>query len=71
MAPYRTPPERPTRDVFNVVTANDDRVLGILLLLIGGIRVATAFAQHEVFASESTLALFMLAMAIGLLLRRG
>jgi hypothetical protein len=71
MAPYRTPPERPKHDVFDAVAANDDRVLGVLLLLIGGVRVAAAFARHEVFAGESTLALFMVAMALGLLLRRG
>jgi len=71
MAPYRTPPpERLKCDVVDAEAANDDRVLGILLLLIGGVRVATAFALHEVFAAESTLALFMVAMAIGLLLRR-
>jgi hypothetical protein len=70
MAPYRTPPERPKRDVVDNAALNDDRVLGILLLLIGGVRVAMAFAQHEVFATESTIALFMVAMALGLLLKR-
>lgn len=70
MSPYRTPPERPKRDVVDDAVPNDDRVLGVLLLLIGGVRVTTAFAQHEVFATESTIALFMVAMALGLLLRR-
>lgn len=67
MGPYRTPPPGPPEREPDVA---DDRVLGVLLILIGGVRVATAFAQHEVFAAESTVALLMVAMAVGLLLRR-
>jgi len=70
MCPYRTPPERPSRDVGDRNTRYDDRVLALLLLLIGGVRVATAFAHNEVFAADSTIALFMMAAALGLLLRR-
>lgn len=70
MSPYRTTPQRAEPDVFDTAAADDDRVLGVVLLLIGGIRVALAFAEHEVFATESTIALFMVALAIGLLLRR-
>jgi hypothetical protein len=71
MHPYRTPPpESPKHEVDADEPRHDDRVLGLALLLIGGVRVATAFAQHEVFASESTIALFMVAMALGLILRR-
>ena len=68
MSPYRTSFQQAERD--GVDAADDDRVLGIVLLLIGGLRVALAFAEHEVFATESTIALFMVALAIGLLLRR-
>ncbi len=69
MAPYRTAPERRTRAAGDTV-AHDDRVLGVLLLLIGAIRVVTAVVRHEVFEAESSIALFMIAVAIGLLLRR-
>jgi hypothetical protein len=67
MGPYRTPPELPEHDVEP--PANDDRVLAALLLFIGGARVAIAFAQREAFGAEATTALFMIAMAVGLLLR--
>ena len=71
MHPYRTPPrEPPEQGPVENDCLHDDRVLGLLLLLIGGVRVAIAFAQHEVFAAESTIALVMVAMAVGLLLRR-
>ena len=70
MSPYRTSRERADSDVFDSEACNDDHVLGAVLLLIGGVRVALAFAEHEVFATESTIALFMVALAIGLLLRR-
>ena len=69
MAPYRTTFERPKRYAANAVE-DDDRVLAVLLLLIGAIRVAIAVVRHEVFETESTIALFMVVMAIGLLLRR-
>lgn len=70
MGPYRTPPPDPNeRESDDGGCVDDDRVLGWLLLLIGGIRVTIAFAQHEVFEASSSIALFMVAMAIGLLLR--
>ena len=46
---------------------DDDRVLGVLLLLIGGVRVVLAFVEHEV-SRRIEIALFMVAMAVGLLL---
>ena len=69
MAPYRTTLERPKRDAPDAVAANDDRVLGVLLLVVGTIRVAIALARHEVFETESSIALFMIVMAFALLLR--
>lgn len=49
---------------------HDDRILAVLLLIAGGARVAIAFAQDEVFGAESTLALIMVVVGLGLLLRR-
>lgn len=63
-----TSPARATPEVGDR-SDNDDRVLGSLLLLIGGVRVAMACARHEVFATEATVALLMVAVAIGLLVR--
>lgn len=69
MAPYRAhvlenedPAERGWFD--------DDRVLGIALLLIGALRVVLTLAERASFASEFTIALFMIAVAVRLLFRR-
>lgn len=43
----------------------DDYVLGALLLGLGGLRVVIAFAQHEPFETEATLA--VIAMLLGAL----
>ena len=69
MSPYRTPPD-PSGDEHADEPVRDDRALGVMLLMFGGIRLATAFAQHEVWGSESTLALFMVALSVGLVVRK-
>ena len=67
--PYRTPPlsER-ARDVRD--NLSDDHILGIVLMLIGGLRVAIALVEHEVFEAEATFALMMMSAGGVLLLRR-
>ena len=70
MGPYRTPPERPDEEVVEEPGYDDDRILAVVFLLIGGARVAIAFAVGEGFGTEATIALFMVAVGVGLLLRR-
>jgi len=69
MSPYRTPPG-PNDDEHADEHVRDDRALGAMLLVFGGIRLATALAQHEVWGSESTVALFMVALSVGLVVRK-
>lgn len=68
MHPYRKPTTASRGDSSACVA--DDHALGVLLLLIGGVRVVLALVAHEVFGQEQTVALVMVALAIGLLLRR-
>ena len=42
----------------------DDLVLGILLIVLGGIRVVIAFAQKETFGAEATIALITVCLGI-------
>ena len=69
MSPYRTP-FSPSRDQeLADGPPRDDLVLAVLLLVIGGLRVTIAIADHEVFETEATVALLMVAFAIGMLVR--
>ncbi|HEU0035173.1 MAG TPA: hypothetical protein VFQ53_31325 [Kofleriaceae bacterium] len=71
MAPYRTAARSANHAPRDVMAdAHDDHVLGALLLVIGGFRVASALAEHEAFGAEPTIALVMVALALALLLRR-
>jgi hypothetical protein len=70
MSPYRITAQRADSEAFEAAAVDDDSVLAIVMLLIAGPRLVLALAEHEVFATESTMALFMVALAIGLLLRR-
>ena len=42
----------------------DDRILGALLLLIGGVRVAVALARGETFGAEATIAVAMVVLGL-------
>jgi hypothetical protein len=65
--PYRTPPEL---DAPPLAVDHDDSVLGVLLLVLGGFRVAAAAAVGEIWSAEPTIALFMIVCGLGLLLPR-
>lgn len=65
--PYRTPPEL---DARSLAIDHDDSVLGVMLLVIGGFRVATALAVGETWSAEPTIALLMVVCGLGLFLRR-
>jgi hypothetical protein len=68
MSPYRTPTELKRHEQDEPV--RDDRALGLVLLAFGGMRVAIALSEHEVFGTESTIALLMLALSLGLVVRK-
>jgi hypothetical protein len=63
--PYRNPPA-----VTASVDRSDDVILAVMLIVVGGIRLAGVAVEHEVFGAESTIALFMVALALRLLVRR-
>lgn len=65
--PYRTPPEL---DAPPLAIDHDDSVLGVLLLVLGGFRVAAAVAIGEIWSAEPTIALLMIVCGLGLLLPR-
>ena len=50
--------------------ARDDTVLGLLLVVLGGFRVAAAVAIGEIWRAEATIALLMVVCGLGLLLPR-
>lgn len=64
MGPYRTPPEPPIDDEPADDGARDDRVVGCVLLAIGGVRLLLALACGARFGSEPTVALLMVAAGI-------
>ncbi len=49
---------------------SDDLILGLLLLVLGGARVAVGLACHEVFGVEATLALVSVVLGFALAVRR-
>jgi len=65
--PYRTSPESGTPPLAR---DHDDSVLGVLLLVLGGFRVAVALAVGEIWRAEPTIALLMIVCGLGLLLPR-
>lgn len=67
MSPYRTIAIHGQR---KHAWFDDDRVLGVALLLIGALRVVLTFAEHDAFANEFTIALLMVAAALHLIFRR-
>jgi hypothetical protein len=62
--PYRNPPA-----LAAPVDDRDDQILAVMLLIVGGIRLTVVALEHEVFGAESTIALFMVALAARLLSR--
>lgn len=65
--PYRTPPNA---DDSGNELARDDSVLGVMLLVLGGFRVAVAIALGEIWRAEATIAMVMIVFGLGLLLPR-
>ena len=65
--PYRRAP-RPERAETEMTSAArwDDRILGLVMLVLAAPRVVLAFATHECFGAEATIA--SVAVALGLLL---
>jgi hypothetical protein len=64
MGPYRTPPEPTSDDEAADDGAGDDRIIGYVLLAIGGVRLVFAVAASAPFGTEPTVALLMVAAAI-------
>jgi hypothetical protein len=69
MGPYRTPPTETSEGPASDPTS-DDRILGLVLLVLGAARVIVGIAEHEIFGAEATGAMLMLAFAIVLLIPR-
>ncbi len=67
--PYRRPPETLAPDVDSDA-AHDDVVLALLLLALGGLRVALAIGTGEVWGIEPSVAMLMTGCGAGLLLHR-
>ena len=65
--PYRAPPQL---DPLEHEVARDDTILGVLLLVLGGFRMAVTIATGEVWRAEPTIALLMVLCGLGLLLPR-
>lgn len=65
--PYRAPPQP---DPLQHQIARDDSILGVLLLVFGGFRIAVTIATGEVWRAEPTIALLMVICGLGLLLPR-
>lgn len=49
----------------------DDRVLGAVMLVLGGLRVAIALGDHEVWGAEATIAGAMVALGVVLVCSGG
>jgi hypothetical protein len=68
MAPYRSSPRASAaRESDRADERAEERALAWLLLVIGAIRVAIGVAEREVFRTEATVAMLMVAAAVGLL----
>lgn len=67
--PYRIPPE-PREPDEAADAGNEDFVLALLLLGLGGLRVAIAVATGEAWGAEPSIAMLMLMCGVGLLLHR-
>jgi len=73
MSPYRTPSPQETQPgpaESRWEARWDDRVLGCMLIAIGGVRVAIAIAGSEPFQAEATIAAFMVLFGLVVLLGR-
>jgi hypothetical protein len=67
MHPYRTPDPRPPPGLRHGSSRSDDRILGALLAVLGGGRVAIAFATGEDFGGEATIAAILLVLGVAML----
>lgn len=66
--PYRV--SQPPLDPLEHGISRDDCILGVMMLLLGGFRIATAIAAGEIWRAEPTIALLMVVCGLGLLLPR-
>ena len=68
--PYRRPHTKPeaVTDELKAGARWDDRILAIVLLLLAGPRVVIAFATHEKFGAEATVAAIAACLGVLLLL---
>lgn len=66
--PYRSPPELNAPEIK--IAHDDDAVLGVMLIVLGGFRVVAAFAHGEIWRAEPTIALLMILCGLGLFLPR-
>jgi hypothetical protein len=71
MTPYRIPgrPLDPGPDT-DEPRDREEQILGAMLVVLGGLRVAVSVAAREAFGVEPSVALIMTAIGLGLLLRR-
>jgi hypothetical protein len=60
--PYRVAPAEIDERVGP--SRSDDRVLGVLMLVLGGLRVGLAVAMDEVWGAEVTIAALMTALGL-------
>jgi len=66
--PYRTSPPLNAQGTERV--RDDDSILAVMLLVLGGFRVAVALSMGEIWRAEPTIALLMILCGLGLLLPR-
>ena len=62
MSPYRHPPEIAPR--AELPRRHDDAVLGVLLVAIGGLRVAIALATGECWGGEASIAAILVVLGV-------
>jgi hypothetical protein len=71
MHPYRDPGRiAPPARAPAPATETDDRTIAIVLIAIGALRVAIAVAGREAFGVEATIAVLMMVLGLGSLVRR-
>ena len=63
MSTYRTS-DQPRAREDRGAPRTDHLVLGLLMIVLGGIRVAIAIAAHETFGAEATVSLITVCLGI-------
>jgi hypothetical protein len=72
MPAHSTPaPRLEAPDELKTAARWDDRILALVMLVLGGPRVILAFAEHETFGAEATIAAIVAGLGLLLLLTTG